>query len=219
MRIALLAAASVLLALTGGAGATPGGPPPIVAKSIYVVRPDPRECPSPLCGGYWVSLANRARTKCADGALRPRCYVAEVVDARTRQPTSIAGGSLAKGVLGSVESDFGQLGNLAAVASWAPVGRAPATGDFFRLRDTGIRCVRAPCFSIRVGRVNAGAHTSLVSSLDLGPARTGPARQKADDALEGADGLLVAGVVEATANGGRLFRASQVYLKAPPLHA
>ena len=34
-------------------------------------RPDPRMCPSPRCGGYWVALANRARTRCSDGVLRP----------------------------------------------------------------------------------------------------------------------------------------------------
>jgi hypothetical protein len=40
-----------------------------------VVEPDLRKCVTPLCGGYWVALANHARTVCHDGALRPRCYM------------------------------------------------------------------------------------------------------------------------------------------------
>jgi hypothetical protein len=218
MRIALGVVVCAVSALAVGASrapASPQGPPPILAKAIYVVHPDPRECPSPLCGGYWVSLANRSRTRCHDGLFRPRCYVAEAIGARNRLPTSVPGDALAKAVLGSESfGGLGELGILSVTDVWTPVEPLKVTGDFFRLRDTGVRCVRPPCFSIRVGRLNAGAHTILVSALDLGPARSGPARRRAESALASADGLLAGGRITATADGGRLFRASQVYLKS-----
>ena len=216
MKIALAIVVTVLVALSGraqthaaavdSAGNTAG---------IFIVRPDPRECPSPLCGGYWVSLANHARTRCSDGLLRPRCYVADVVQTDAREPSALASGALAKGVLGMKDSDeFGQLGVLNFSASWAPVARNPATGDFFRLRDTGVRCVRAPCFSIRARVVNASTRSTLVSSLDLGPARSGTVRHRAEAALSSPDGLLLAGAIVRAADGGRVCRASQVYLKS-----
>ena len=38
---------------------------PPTGTAMYVVRHDLRLCPSPMCGGYWVALANGARTRCA----------------------------------------------------------------------------------------------------------------------------------------------------------
>ena len=216
MRIALAVILSALAALVAGHAQAPASPlrATVTASGIFVVRPDPRECPSPLCGGYWVSLANHARTRCSDGLLRPRCYVSSAVDADKRQPVSIQAGALAKGVLEVQQSDdWGQLGVLTVGSSWAPVGQASATGTFFRLRDTGIRCVRAACLSIRARVLNSAAKPTLVSSLDLGPARSGTARRHAEAALASSDGLLAAGSILAAADRGRVLHASQVYLK------
>src|ERR687888_2347887 len=111
MKIALTVVGCALVLGLGAARAPASPSPPDAAAAFYVVRPDPRECPSPLCGGYWVSLANHARTRCSDGLLRPRCYVSSAVDADKRQPVSIQAGALAKGVLEVQQSDdWGQLG-------------------------------------------------------------------------------------------------------------
>ena len=217
MKIALAIILVALAALASGRAQAPASPSAAVAATasgIFVVRPDPRECPSPLCGGYWVSLANHARTRCSDGLLRPRCYVAYLLDSRTDELSPVSG-SLAQGVLDfQVSPDFGRLGQLAVSAVWAPVGQLPATGRFLRLRDTGIRCIRAPCFSIRTSVLNSAASPTLVSALELGPAKSGAARRRANAALSSADGLLAAGDVSAV-DGGRVFRASQVYFRAP----
>ena len=199
------------------ATAAPALPPPVVARSVYVVQPDPRLCPSPLCGGYWVSLANHARTRCHDGLLRPRCYVAIAIDESTRQPltTALPANALARAVVGSWTFEgFGELGAIFVADVWKPVGRAPPTGDFYRLRDTGVRCIRAPCFSVRAWRVNR-PYRVTVSGVDLGPARSTPdTLRQAEAALAAPGGLLASGHISRTADGGRLFEASQVFLRA-----
>ncbi|CAN5196840.1 hypothetical protein BH09ACT13_BH09ACT13_09390 [soil metagenome] len=193
------------------------GPPPIVARSIYVVRPDPRLCPSPLCGGYWVAIANRSRTRCHDRLLRPRCYVATAIDIRTRQPltSGLTAYTLARAVLGTWPvGSFGELGAVWVDEAWQSVGQTPPTGDFFRLRDTGIRCIRAPCFSTRVGRIHTSSHTTTVSGVDLGSADADPKTlNRADAALRTPEVLLASGRIAPTTDGGRVFRASQIYLK------
>jgi Domain of unknown function (DUF6748) len=215
MRIALLPLlASAVLVGEARAPAASQVPPPVLAKAIYVVHPDPRLCPSPRCGGYWIGLANHARTRCADGLFRPRCYVAVALDSGSRQPRGVPAESLVEATLGLQSfGDLGELGALFVTDAWTPVVRAKVAGMFVRLRDTGIRCVRAPCNSIRLGRLNIGAHTVLVSSLDLGPVRTGPTRKRAEAALATPEGLLAAGRTLSLAGGGHLFRADEIYLK------
>jgi hypothetical protein len=75
MRIALLGAVAVALA----AGAIPASAdPPQSVSSYYLVRQDPRLCPSPRCGGLWVRLVNQRLTRCGDGTRRRECYAAVV---------------------------------------------------------------------------------------------------------------------------------------------
>src|SRR5436309_12766354 len=142
MRIVRSAAVACAVALIAGVLhtlAVSAGTRTLTPKSIYVVRPDPRACPSPMCGGYWVALANHARTRCNDGLLRPRCYVAIAISSLTREPvtTELPANGLVKAVLGSQQfGGFGELGALYVTDVWKPVGQE-ATGGFFRMRDTG----------------------------------------------------------------------------------
>jgi hypothetical protein len=215
MRIALIACVATGIVLLDGASA-PALPPPVRTSGIYVVRPDPRLCPSPLCGGYWVSLANHARTRCHDGKFRPRCYVAIAISTSTREPLKAAlpATSLVRAAIGTWT--FGGVGDLGAVwvaDAWAPVSRAPPSGDFYRVRDRGIRCIRAPCFSFRAHRLNTRSAVT-VSELDLGSSGAMPRQlQLAHAALTTPDGLLTAGRVVRVKDGGRLFSASQVFLR------
>jgi Domain of unknown function (DUF6748) len=190
-------------------------------QPFYVVRPDPRLCPSPLCGGYWVALANRSRTRCSDGLLRPRCYVAGAVDAR-RRPVSraIPTGSLANADIRSSHfGDFGELGVLIVEAVFAPVGRVTPTGGFVRLVDTGIRCVRAPCFFVRKVELNS-AGAAMVSGVDLRAAGlAGAELARAEAALAWPGGLLAQGRGVPGSDGGRVFRTTRVFLKEPPPRA
>ena len=63
------------------------------------------------------------------------------------------------------------------------------SGGFYRVTDTGIRCVRAPCFSYRVTQVN-GTTGTAVSGVDLEAARATPkAVARARAAVEKKNGL------------------------------
>jgi len=189
---------------------------PVATTTIYVVRSDPRACPSPVCGGYWVALANHARTQCSDGNLRSRCYVAVVADAEGKPlRASLPTNGLARATLGS--HDFGRLGTLGALfvaEAWAPADRSQPRGGFYRLRDIGIRCVRAPCFSYRASRLNSRASAIRVSAVSLGHVGADPeVARRARAAFESGGGLLAAGTFGVVPRAGRVFRAAQVYLK------
>jgi hypothetical protein len=209
----LVVTATLAVATIAVAAGAPASAAPNIPRSIYVVQRDMRMCPSPLCGGYWVALANHGRTRCADGTLRARCYVAFVRDRSTGRTVSLAEGGLAAAVLTPQPTDWNTLGVLLVDATWAPVGRASAIGRFFRLRDTGTRCIRRPCFSIRADLLNSSKRPVRVSALRLGPAQTGPPRGRAERALASADGLLVSGSIVNTSSGDRVFAATQVYLR------
>jgi hypothetical protein len=189
---------------------------PPTGTAIYVVRHDPRLCPSPLCGGYWVAIANSARTRCVDDLRHPRCYVAEAVHANGDPVGGIAEEALVRGAM-----DVGreELGELVVAAVYEPVGQATPSGGYYRVTDTGIRCVRAPCFSYRVAQVN-GVTGTMVSSLNLEAAQATPKEvARAQAAVETKTGLYARGRFAPTPDGGRVFRALRLYLRAMPPRA
>ena len=203
-----------LIGLVGTTAA--GGVARPVGSSHYVVHPDPRLCPSPLCGGYWVALANRSRTRCSDGLLRPRCYVARAVDEESHPlEAGITDGALARADIEPWSFEgFGELGVLVVARTFPPAGRVAQTGSFVRLRDTGIRCVRAPCFSYRSTRLNGTSRASL-SGVDLRASRASAVEiARADAALGTSSGLLARGRIVHEADGGRTFRASRLFLRS-----
>jgi hypothetical protein len=205
-------AVSVAAALAGS-----GRSQPPIGTGLYSVRVDPRLCPSPLCGGYWVALANGARTRCADGTRRARCYVATAVDEH-RHPleVSIPDGGLVRADLESRDFEgLGKLGVLAVAVVFAPAGAAPVSGGYYRIVDTGIRCVRAPCFSYRATQLNGSTRTTI-SGVDLGAAAATSAEvARAEVALRAKNGLLARGRFAKSPDGGRVFRALRLYLRAP----
>ncbi len=203
-----LGTATALVAGILGVVAFPAGGSTAKPAQEYVVRPDPRLCPSPFCGGYWIALANRVRTRCHDGRYRPRCYVSSAWPAsRTIHDGALVQGGIAvREVPGS-----GSFGTLIATDVRNPVG-AIASGSFYRLRDIGLRCVRAPCFSIRAFRLNSRG-TATVSELDLKSAEVAPDQGRSATAALADDGLFAAGRIVSTEDGGRVFRASRIYLR------
>jgi hypothetical protein len=205
------AAALLLLAFAGGAIASSSARQPPTGAAIYLVEHDQRLCPSPRCGGYWLAIANGVRTRCADGRRHVRCYVARAVDGRRRAIGDIAEGALVRGTM--VTGRDG-LGELIAGATYAPAGSAPLSGGWYRVADNGIRCVRAPCFSYAVTQMN-GRTRGLVSSLDLQASRA--SADETARALRGVtttSGLYARGRFARTPDGGTVFRALRLYLRA-----
>jgi hypothetical protein len=204
-----LATSLVLLAVAAVASAARQPPS---GTEMYVVRVDPRLCPSPMCGGYWVALANGARTRCQDGQRHPRCYVARAVSRRGEPLGGIAARSLVRGAIDDGRDDFGVL---LASAVYAPAGTAPVRGGYYRVVDNGIRCVRAPCFSYTLGQVN-GRTRGRVSGIDLDAARAEPSEvARARAALRTKDGLYAQGRLTSGLDGGRVLHATRFFLRAP----
>ncbi|HMV67917.1 MAG TPA: hypothetical protein PKA64_13805 [Myxococcota bacterium] len=97
------------------------------APQVYAVRPDPRLCPGPMCGGWWISRVNHAQLRCADGTTAGWCYVAEIDwsglglppqdEARLAQEAA-AGRALVLGSLYLTPFAGQPLGGLAAQDAW-----------------------------------------------------------------------------------------------------
>jgi hypothetical protein len=205
----------VIVAIGALAGSASSQPP--VGTGVYAVRADPRLCPSPLCGGYWVALANGARTRCADGTRKSQCYVARAVDARRRPlEVSIPDQGLVRADLEPWDFEgFGKLGVLAVAAVFTPAGTAPVSGGYYRVRDTGLRCVREPCFSYRATQVNGSTRTTT-SDVDLAASGATPAEvMRAEAALHTKSGLIARGRFARTSEDGIVFRALRLYFRAP----
>jgi hypothetical protein len=169
----------------------------------FRVEPDARLCPAPACGGVFVSLLNRALTRCADGEARPRCHASEVDlrrleldgDRRAQLDQALAAGRLllaGRLMSGGRDDDGGPRGRFVAAEAWIAATGAPAHGRFFRVTDRGIVCITTPCFSLREALINRAAVRGL-SALDLGPSGAAPiAIADALGALEH-EPLIVAG--------------------------
>ena len=208
--IAILVVAGI--AVSGAAARTPP-----TGTAMFLVEQDPRLCPSPLCGGYWASLANGVRTRCGNGQRQTRCYAARAVDRYGRPYVNeIPEGSLVRGAI-ELGQRFGdrRLDQLRVYAVYEPAGTAAVSGGYYRVVDTGIRCIRAPCFSYRAGQVNGSSHVA-VSQIDL-QASGAPAGsiERAQAALRTKDGVYARGRFATTPDGGRVFRALRLYLRAP----
>src|SRR6188508_501773 len=134
----------IVLALAGVVASGSAARTPVSGTAMFTVQNDMRLCPSPLCGGYWVALANGVRTRCGDGERQARCYVSRAVD-RTGRPLAggLTGGSLLRGALerGGQRVGTRRLDQLVAWAAYAPAGTATVGGGYYRVFDTRIVCI------------------------------------------------------------------------------
>jgi hypothetical protein len=218
----LIAAVGQLAALGSASGNTRAAGP------YYFARGDPRLCPSPMCGGFFVRLVNERVTRCPDGALRRECYVARVDMSRLRigqeeraKLTELlaAGRGLVRGpiVQGEIEA-FPELGVLVAQEGWqGSSSPRPPTGVFRRLSDNGVRCITTPCYSIRTHQLNSRRHGDI-SDVDL--SQTGaPKAERIRALMRIAEGdLIAAGRLNldsdvGPAGDGRVLLASQFYVR------
>jgi hypothetical protein len=166
----------VLVALVGAPGAVGAQ---VGSYGYFTVTPDPRLCPAPTCGGFHLQALNQSLATCADGSQQVSCYVASADFGALQAPPSFAPGEVV--VRGRIAADdypgFGNLGKLVAESAWTGATSQAAQGTIFRIRDLGIVCVTAPCFSIEA-RVLNQTTILAVSTLDhrsgSWPCRRGP---------------------------------------------
>ena len=206
----LVAVLAVLAVLTSAAPAHGG-----VASTVYRLSSDTRSA-------FRVSTVNRSRTTCPDGHDRPACRVATVdlsalpAAARARARAAIradAASSLVAGVLAGGRS--GAPARLLAERVWIAAGPRRHRATAYAVVDTGVRCIRAPCFSLRATTVNRPASASL-SGLDLSAAGASPAELGRGRALLSRGGVLASGSIGNAPKlpGGRTLAATQLWLPA-----
>jgi hypothetical protein len=187
------------------------------ATAHVLVRPDPRMCPSPRCGGAWVRRVNHATTRCADGAARAECYVTSVDGPQPQPRRGVP--FLARGrIVPARIEGYPGLGSLAVDAAWRPAGPRAPRGTTYRVADNGIRCITTPCFTLTAAPLDRAGRVTL-SDLDL--RGVGAAKADLERALAAIDGrgALVTGTVRAVpdagpAGTGRTLVATQVWLPA-----
>jgi hypothetical protein len=222
-----IAAVFIGLMLVGGAEPAESDPPATVS-SYYLGRPDPRLCPSPICGGVWVRLVNKRGTTCGDGGSRTECYVASIDLGRLRLNEATQsrltalfteGRALARGALARGRVDgFPDLDTLVVTEAWpASSSRNRAGGVFHRLRDNGVRCVTTPCFSIHAAVLNTARHID-VSGVDVSAVGASAAERRRALTQLAKGRLAVAGRIVRRPNrgftkAGRTFLATQFYVR------
>ncbi|PYS69431.1 MAG: hypothetical protein DMF69_17025 [Acidobacteria bacterium] len=184
-------------------------------STFFTVRPDFRRCASPMCGGYFVKRVNQTVTNCANGRKMAECYVASLDWANTSGvPIDRA---LLRGTLLTRGDRKGKYGVLKVEEAWQASSDSRPSGEFYRVRDLGLRCIAAPCLSHNEAKLNttlsrkiAGVDINSIGALD-------DLVSQASQAMTGAEGVLVAGThatVTGPAGRAQMLKATQFYLKA-----
>jgi len=183
--------------------------------TFFTVRPDFRRCASPMCGGYFVKGVNQTVTNCANGRKMAECYVASLDWSNTSGvPIDRA---LLRGTLLTSGNRNGKYGVLKVDEAWQASNDSRPGGEFYRVRDLGLRCIAAPCLSHNEAKLNttisrkiAGVDINSIGSPD-------DLVSQAFQAMTGEEGVMVAGThsaVSGPAGRAQMLKATQFYLKA-----
>jgi len=219
-------------------------------STFYLLRPDLRRCASPMCGGYFVRRVNSGLTRCANGRQMSECYVANIdwggmaeaeikktMDRNINTPDPNASnftlteqvidltrlnGALLRGSIVSKGNRNGRYGVFKASEVWYAANDEKPYGDFYRVRDLGIKCIAAPCLTHQESKLNAPSQRKI-AGVDLNDARAGQTTlEQAQTGLTSSEGIIVAGghsTVTGPAGQGLMLKASQFYLRQPSKRA
>lgn len=185
-------------------------------SNYFTIRRDLRRCASPMCGGYFVRRVNQPRTLCANGRYAADCYVAEI-DWNSHGQVEPNRALIRGDIVGNMNSRFGRLGRFRVRESWEAAGSSAPSGDFFNVRDLGIRCITHPCLTHHEARLNTTVSRNVAGVELNGAGATDAAIQQAFTALTSREGILVSGShhpVVGPAGRAQALRASQFYLRA-----
>src|SRR5207249_2872148 len=185
-------------------------------SNFYSVRPDYRRCISPLCGGYFVKRVNQPRTRCANGRLMSECYVAQID--WNGQPKIEPRIALVRGaIVARRYARFDNLGALSVEEFWQPASDRQPAGDFYRVRDRGVRCITTPCPTHQETKLNTGPTRNISGVNLMGAGASNEELSEALAAMTRTEGVIVAGNhAPVTGPGGRSveLQATQFYVRA-----
>lgn len=149
----------------------------LVAKTkqseVFTARPDYRKCAAPLCGGYFVKLANKKLTQCVDGSWQAECYVTAITygNGPIAAPAASAGNKTPLLVVGAILPAAGEktagLGFFLAKEAYSSATQNTAQGSFYGVTNNGIVCITTPCFSFDEALLNTTNRITKLSDLNL----------------------------------------------------
>lgn len=212
-------------ALLFSASASAG--PNVDNHGYYTMRPDFRRCAYPMCGGDFVKAVNKKRTRCADGQKAADCYVAEVdwdaLGLSEDQLDTLRSSALEvvfQGELETVEINNHDYGRFVPSRAFMAAHDEVGQGKFFRLFDSGIRCVTTPCPTVNAGKLNT-RRTVTPDHIQLGAVGMTDAQLEDAHAAIASEELVVTGRFRkafdwSTWSFQKTFRATQAYLPFMP---
>lgn len=177
--------------------------------TYFGIAADLRKCPSPTCGGWFLTQLNRPFTRCHDGTIATSCYT-PVLDwtstglSDTQQAAMLDAcnqAALSTGVYAIVRGQFARtnstpqpnLGRFVIGEAWLAEGDAASDGAFVRVQDNGLRCFAAPCPNLTETTLNLG-RTADIAGVDWAPSGMSEAQvEECTQDLFTPDGLMVAG--------------------------
>jgi hypothetical protein len=189
-------------------------------SNYYTARADMRKCASPMCGGYFIKSVNQAMTTCADGRSMAECYIASI-DWNGADEVELSR-ALIRGTLDTKDDRRGKFGVLKVSEVWQAFSDKPAEGDFYRVRDLGLRCIAAPCETHSEVKLNSTTSRHIAGvNLPTG-ATSKDQMDQISRAMTSDEGILVAGSlsdVSGPAGKSKALNASQFYLRNNPTTA
>lgn len=231
-----LVGASALLALTGCAahhddvaaettGTTQDASTASSSTYYRVSRVDYRKCAWPLCGGVFVARVNSDQTKCVDGTWNTECHAVEVDFSKLALPPAQAEKLLGEAEAGHVVLRGTPVNHTLAghvvpafsvTEAWqaANPGQSPE-GTFYRVKNNGIECVKAPCPSIGQDKLNSSV-SKPITGLDLTGAGLNSKQTAGVFAELGGSGVIAVGHDAPAAQQGLSLVASAVYERVVP---
>jgi hypothetical protein len=182
-------------------------------STFYAARPDLRRCASPMCGGYFVRRVNYGLTRCANGRQMSECYVSSI-DWNGIAEVEV-NSALLKGSIVTKGNRNGHYGVLKVSEVWRAADDGKPYGDFYRVRDLGIRCIAAPCLTHQEAKLNTPS-VRKIAGVALDEAGAGrDVMEQAQTALTSTTGIIVAGghsTVTGPAGRALTLKAAQFYL-------
>ncbi|HEY5944235.1 MAG TPA: DUF6748 domain-containing protein [Kofleriaceae bacterium] len=201
--------------------------------TYYFVKPDIRRCASPVCGGVFYRLANADTTRCIDGKKAEQCYaasadwsrlglgetgMAKVNDALYADSFGQGTTLLVRAVVGTKDwgNGLGSFANLRPSEAWIAQGPNDAAGPLAKIEDSGVRCITAPCPSLREKKLNSAIVQDIA---DLGWDKSGANDRLIGTALDQmhTTGLIVSGyryTVHGPAGDAKARSVTQFWLRA-----
>ena len=182
-------------------------------STFYLARPDLRKCASPMCGGYFIRRVNSGLTPCVNGRQMSECYVT-TIDWNGLAEAEI-NKALLRGSIVAKGNRNGRYGVLKVTEIWVAADDDKPYGDFYRVRDLGIRCIAAPCLTHQEAKLNT-VSVRKIAGVDLTEAGVPKeAIEQGQTAMTSTNGIIVAGghaTVTGPAGRALTLKAAQFYL-------